>query len=112
MNVDYNQHTVTADRRGVFSIDGFQSVNQNDCFCIVAQGARYHEHGIANNSLLYCCKTAEIFDKDLVVVFDGETPTIYQYREDNTITADGEKRILHDRTRIHAKVLGSFNFYH
>lgn len=112
MNVDYRQHTVSADQRGTFLIDGFQGINTEDCFCIVAQGTRYHEYGIANNSLLYCCKTAKAIDGDLVIVFDGDVPTIYQYREDVAITQDGEKRILHDRNRIHAKVLGSFNFFH
>jgi len=112
MYIDYNQHTVTADHRGTFCIDGFQGIDQAACFCIIAQGKRYHEYGIADNSLLYCCKTVEVFDEDLVIAFDGETPTIYQYREDISITADKEKRILHDRNRIHAKVLGSFNFYH
>ena len=81
------------------------------CFTIVAYGHRYHEYGIADNSLLYCCKTKNVIDGDLVLAFEGETPTLYQYREDKAIAEDGEKRILHDRRRIHAKVLGSFNFY-
>ena len=41
-----------------------------------------------------------------------EIEFLYQYRKNKKITQDGEKRILHDRKIIHAKVLGSFNFFH
>ena len=65
-----------------------------------------------SRSLLYCCRNAEVDDGDLVIAFDGDVPTIYLYREDSEIAAEDEERILHDRKQIHAKVLGSFNFYH
>ena len=111
MNTDIMRHPIVGRSDGMLLIDGYSSVNMDACFTIVAYGHRYHEYGIADNSLLYCCETKDVVDGDLVVAFEGNKPTLYQYREDNTILEDGEKRILHDRRRIHAKVLGSFNFY-
>ena len=111
MNTDITRHPIIGRSDGMIMIDGYGSVDMDACFTIVAYGQRYHEYGIADNSLLYCCETMNVNDGDLVLAFDGETPTLYQYREDRAIAEDGEKRILHDRTRIHAKVLGSFNFF-
>ena len=112
MTLDHTRHTVAAHPDGVLKIDGFDGVNVDACFCIVAYGHRYHEFGIADNSLLFCCHTNAASDGDLVLVFEEGIPTLYQYRKNKSVTVDGEKRILHDRKRIHAKVLGSFNFYH
>jgi len=111
MNIDISRHPFTSRSDGKLLIDGYSSINLDKCFTIVAHGHRYHEYGIADNSLLLCCKTKRVADGDLVIALDGDTPTLYQYRKDKTITKDGEKRILHDRRCIHAKVLGSFNFY-
>ena len=112
MNVDCTQHTISASYDGHLLITGFQDVDVDACFCIVAYGHRYHDYGIADDSLLYCCKTRAVSDGDLVVVMEENVPTLYQYCKDKEITQDGEQRILHDRRRIHAKVLGSFNFFH
>lgn len=112
MNVDCTQHSISASYDGHLLITGFQNVDVDACFCIVAYGHRYHNYGIADDSLLYCCKTRAVSDGDLVVVMEENVPTLYQYRKDRKITQDGEKRILHDRKRIYAKVLGSFNFFH
>ena len=111
MNVDITRHPIVGRSDGMIMIDGYGCVDMDCCFTIVAYGHRYHEYGIADNSLLYCCETKCITDGDLVLAFDGDTPTLYQYREDKAVTEDGEKRILHDCSRIYAKVLGSFNFY-
>ena len=112
MNVDSTQHAITASSDGCLLIRGFHDTDIDACFCIKAYGSRYHEYGIADNSLLYCSTNSPVSDGDLVLVFDEGVPTLYQYRKDKKITQDGNKRILHDRRRIHAKVLGSFNFYH
>lgn len=112
MNVDYRHHTVFVNHKGALMIEGYNSISSDECFCIVAKGHRYHKYGIADDSLLYCCKNAEVGDGDLVVAFDGDVPTIYLYREDSGTTSEHEERILRDRKQIHAKVLGSFNFYH
>ena len=37
---------------------------------------------------------------------------LYLYLKDRKVKADGEKRILHNKSKAYAKVLGSFNFYH
>ena len=112
MNVDYRHHTVFVNQKGALMIEGYNGISSDECFCIVAKGHRYHKYGIADDSLLYWCKNAEVGDGDLVVAFDGDVPTIYQYREDSGTTSEHEERILRDRKQIHAKVLGSFNFYH
>lgn len=104
-------HTIAAGTDGKLVIDGFQSFDVDSCFCILAFGHRYHEYGIADNSMLYCCKTNAANNGDLVLVMDGETPTLYQYREDKTITKDGEKRILHDIDQVFARVLCSINYF-
>ena len=104
-------HTIAAGTNGKLVIDGFQGFDVDSCFCILAFGHRYHEYGIADNSMLYCYKTNIAGDGDLVLAMDGETPTLYQYREDKRITYDGNKRILHDPARIYARVLCAFNFY-
>jgi len=112
MTVDHTCHTIAAHPDGVLKIDGFDGVDVDACFCIVAYGSRYHEYGIADNSLLFCCQTNEVTDGDLVLVFEEGVPTLYQYRKGKNVTEGGDKRLLHDRKRIHSKVLGSFNFYH
>lgn len=112
MNIDSTQHPISARYDGHLLIGGFQDIDVDACFCIKAYGHRYHEYGIADDSLLCCCKTNAVSDGDLVLVFEEDVPTLFQYRKDKKITQDGEKRIIHDRRRIHAKVLGSFNFFH
>ena len=37
---------------------------------------------------------------------------LYLYLKDRKVKADGEKRILHNKSKAYAKVLDSFNFYH
>lgn len=111
MNNEFTRHPFSCSRNGMLLIDGYQDVDMDACFIIVAHGHHYHEYGIADNSLLYCCKTKKVSDGDLVLTYEKEGPTLHQYRKDKSIKVDGEKRILHDRRRIYAKVLGSFNFF-
>ena len=49
---------------------------------------------------------------DLIVVKENGTFALYLYLKDRKVKADGEKRILHNKSKAYAKVLGSFNFYH
>lgn len=105
-------HQFTITENNSISIEGFEGIDARNCFCIIAQGHRYHEHGITNGSVLLCCKNVEARDGDLVVVRERNRLAVYQYRTDPKVKVDGEKRILHDASEIHAKVLGSFNFYH
>ena len=37
--------------------------------------------------------------------------TIYLYLKDRKIKEDGDKRILHNKSKAYAKVIGSFNFF-
>ena len=36
---------------------------------------------------------------------------IYLYLKDRKIKEDGDKRILHSKSKAYAKVIGSFNFF-
>ena len=112
MNVDSTPHIISARYDGHLLIAGFENIDADSCFCIKAYGHRYHEYGIADESLLYCCKTNAVSDGDLVLAFEGDVLTLFQYRKDRKITKDGDKRIIHNRRQIYAKVLGSFNFFH
>lgn len=112
MNTDCSHHNVFVNHKGYLMIEGYHDISFDECFCIIAQGHRYQKYGIAGDSLLYCCRNAEVEDGDLVIAFDGNIPTIYVFRENDEAVPVGEERLLHDRKQIHAKVLGSFNFYH
>ena len=112
MNTDYSHHSVFVNHKGQLMIEGYQGVSFDDCFCIIAKGHRYQRYGIAEDSLLYCCRNAEVDDGDLVIAYDGNIPTIYLFREHNDPAQIGDERLLHNRKQIHAKILGSFNFYH
>ena len=105
-------HQFAITENNAISIEGFEGIDARNCFCIVAQGHRYYEHGIATGSILLCCKNVEAKDGDLVMVKEKNRLAVYQYRTDPNVKVDGEKRILHDPSIIHAKVLGSFNFYY
>lgn len=100
-----------ADGTDVIRIAGFSSVDSDKCFCTYAEGSRYHEYGISTGSILLCEEEAPIEDGDLVLVNVEGTPTIFQYRRDCKIKQDGEKRILHNKAKAYAKIIGSFNIY-
>ena len=78
----------------------------------MAEGYRYQEHGISTGSVLFCQRAAEINDGDLIVVKENGAFALYLYLKDRKAKADGKKRILHNKSKAYAKVLGSFNFYH
>lgn len=92
-------------------ITGFSGLNREACFCTFAEGSRYLEHGISTGSMLFCQRKAPIDDGDLVLVDVDGVLTIYQYRKNRKIKADGEKRILHNKSKAYAKILGSFNVF-
>ena len=54
-----------------------------------------------------CCSV-----RGLIVVKENGAFALYLYLKDRKVKADGEKRILHNKSKAYAKVLGSFNFYH
>lgn len=93
-------------------IDGFVGVNMDKCFCIVANGQRYLDHGITTGSILFCQRSAPIKDRDLVVVEENNGFAVYLYLKNRQISEIESKRILHNKSKAYAKVLGSFNFYH
>lgn len=92
-------------------IAGFPGIDQKRCFCTFAEGSRYHEHGISTGSMLLCQRKAPIGDGDLVLVDVDGVLTIYQYRRDRRVKEDGEKRILHNKSKAYAKILGLFNIF-
>lgn len=92
-------------------IEGLPPMKHKNCFCIYAGGHRYHDYGISTGSLLFCQRGAAISDGDLVLVDVEGVLTIYLYRKDRKIKQDGEKRILHNKSKAFAKILGAFNIY-
>ena len=53
---------------------------------------------------------AAINDGDLIIVKEDGSFAIYLYLKDRKIKEDGDKRILHSKSKAYAKVIGSFNF--
>ena len=106
------RHPVLSNGYGSIQIDGFSGLIPKKCFCIMAEGYRYQEHGISTGSVLFCQRAAEINDGDLIVVKENGAFALYLYLKDRKVKADGEKRILHNKSKAYAKVLGSLNFYH
>ena len=106
-----DKHTVSANSKGDILITGFSNMENEKCFCIMADGHRYHEYGISTGSLLLCQRGAAINDGDLIIVKEDGAFTIYLYLKDRKIKEDGDKRILHSKSKAYAKVIGSFNFF-
>ena len=104
------RHPVLSNGYGSIQIDGFSGLIPKKCFCIMADGHRYQEHGISTGSVLFCQRAAE--NGDLIVVKENGAFALYLYLKDRKVKVDGEKRILHNKSKAYAKVLGSFNFYH
>lgn len=106
------QHTIAATAEGDLYITGYPEIDAESCICFEANGTRYQKYGITDGSILYCSRTAKVNDQDLVVVFEKRgKPALYWFCEDKNAIAVDDVRILHDRSRIYAKVLGAFNFY-
>ena len=106
-----DKHTVSVNSKGDILITGFTNAKNEKCFCIMADGHRYHEYGISAGSLLLCQRGAAINDGDLIIVKEDGAFTIYLYLKDRKIKEDGDKRILHNKSKAYAKVIGSFNFF-
>ena len=106
------RHPIMSNGYGSIQIDGFSGLTPKKCFCIMAEGYRYQEHGIYTGSLMICQRASEINDGDLIVVKENGAFAHYLYLKDRKVKADGKKRILHNKSKASAKVLGSFNFYH
>lgn len=56
------RHPVLSNGYGSIQIDGFSGLIPKKCFCIMAEGYRYQEHGISTGSVLFCQRAAEIND--------------------------------------------------
>ena len=67
----------------------------------MADGHRYQEHGISTGSVLFCQRAAEINDGDLIVVKENGAFALYLYLKDRKFKADGEKRILHNKSKAY-----------
>ena len=107
------RHQIAATGAGDLYITGYAGVDAENCICFTANGTHYQKYGITDGSILYCSRNVEVYDEDLVVVFDAHnSPVLYWFREDRNITSDCGIRVLHDRSKVYAKVLGAFNFYH
>ena len=106
-----DKHTVSGNNKGDILITGFANVENKKCFCIMADGHRYHEYGISTGSLLLCKRGAAINDGELIIVKEDGAFAIYLYLKDRKIKEDGDKRILHSKSKAYAKVIGSFNFF-
>lgn len=105
------KHPFLCNEYNSIQIDGFVGLNTDKCFCIVANGQRYLDYGITTGSVLFCQRSSPIKDKDLVVVEEDGGFAVYLYLKNRQISEVGTKRILHNKSKAYAKVLGSFNFY-
>ena len=106
-----DRHTVSGNGKGDILITGFTSAENEKCFCIMADGHRYHEYGISTGSFLLCQRGAAINDGDLIIVKEDGAFAIYLYLKGRKIKEDGDKRILHNKSKAYAKIIGSFNFF-
>ena len=80
-----DKHTVSVNSKGDILITGFTNAKNEKCFCIMADGHRYHEYGISTGSLLLCQRGAAINDGDLIIVKEDGAFTIYLYLKDRKI---------------------------
>lgn len=87
-----DKHTVSGNNKGDILITGFANVENKKCFCIMADGHRYHEYGISTGSLLLCQRGAAINDGDLIIVKEDGSFAIYLYLKDRKIKEDGDKQ--------------------
>ena len=71
------RHPVLSNGYGSIQIDGFSGLIPKKCFCIMAEGYRYQEHGISTGSVLFCQRAAEINDGDLIVVKENGAFALY-----------------------------------
>lgn len=46
-------HPLVSTDKGTLIIEGFEGVDETQCFGIVAEGDRYHDYGICSGSYLY-----------------------------------------------------------
>lgn len=97
--------------RNTLCIGGYDGHIIENCFLMSAFGSRYHDYGIADNSLLLCSPDAPLADMDLVIAEENGGPAVFVFSKDRSYSSAGRKRILHDKSRIQAKILGAFNFY-
>ena len=95
------RHPVLSNGYGSIQIDGFSGLTPKKCFCIMAEGYRYQEHGISTGSVLFCQRAAEINDGDLIVVKENGAFALYLYLKDRKVKADGKKRILHNKSKAY-----------
>lgn len=82
-----------------------------ECFAVIASGHRFHAYGIANNSMLLCDPAAEVRPDDLVVVMNDGKPEVKLYRPTQPIPEGSDMPVLKSKKAVHAKIIGSFNFY-
>lgn len=84
------RHPILSNGYGSIQIDGFSGLIPKKCFCIMADGHRYQEHGISTGSVLFCQRAAEINDGDLIVVKENGAFALYLYLKDRKVKADGK----------------------
>lgn len=99
------------DKRHALMVYGYEGYIKDDWYAVPAFGHRYHEYGIADNSVLLCGPSEPINDGDLVIAEENGGLAVFVFSTDPSYVVDGEKRILHDKSLAQAKVMGSFNFY-
>lgn len=92
-------------------IGGYEKHILENCFLMPAFGCRYHEYGIADNSILLCSPDAPVVDMDLVIAEGDGGPAVFIFATNPNYSADGNKSVLYDKDLVKAKIMGSFNFY-
>lgn len=115
---EHGEYTLSSDHDmkvavgGKLVIEGMELPDARNCFTMTAAGHRYHNYGIADGSQLLCVKTKNANPGDLVLVLEeiGKT-AVYLYKPTQPMPEGSEMRVLNDREKIYARIIGSFNFY-
>ena len=106
-----HQHTLqTSTGEGVIAISGYQFIDFDQCDCFACYGNHFHSYGIADNSLIFTCKTAPFSSGDLVLKFDDGKPQVYLYTRSKKDIPEGLP-VLHSKKDVYAKILFSLNLY-
>ena len=105
-------HKMKYESDGSLLIQDICPQGPDKCFVMVATGHHYHDYGITDGSRLFCVKTKSAKPGDLVLIMESVGKTaVYLYMPTRALPEGSGIRVLTDRTKIYAKIIGAFNFY-
>jgi len=105
------EHPILTNPNGSLLIEGYPENYFSGSFGLTAIGPHFRDRGIADNSVLMCSPALKPVDGDIVIVYDGEHPTLHVFRAGAAEGITDGKRTIGDPGKVDAVVLSSFNFY-